>query len=220
MGCLGEMDGAGPPAETARPWWEHAGPRAAEGRLLIAGRDAEELARAHGRPLFVYDVTHVEENLRALQDALAGTGCPWKVRLALKSQPAPEILARVRAVGEPGTPGFVGLDVCSPGEVLHGLGNGFPAEEISYTGTNVSDRDLDVILESGVHVNLDLLSQIRRYGRPAPGAPSGYASTPGSAPPAPGAASATTPATTSRPSSASTPSSSTRRSRSPANTAS
>jgi diaminopimelate decarboxylase len=72
-------------------------------------------------------------------------------------------------MGAPGASEFVGLDVCSPGEVTYGLEHGFPADEISYTGTNVSDRDLDVILESGVHVNVDLLSQIRRYGRRAPG---------------------------------------------------
>jgi diaminopimelate decarboxylase len=157
------------PREHPRDWWWRPGLEPVDGRLRIAGRDAETLAREHGTPLFVYDVTHVEENLRRLQGALARTGCPWKVRLALKAQRAPEILARVRAIGEPGTPAFVGLDVCSPGEVLHGLEHGFPAEEISYTGTNVSDRDLDVILESGVHVNLDLLSQVRRYGRRAPG---------------------------------------------------
>src|SRR5450756_451795 len=64
-----------------------------------------------------------------------------------------------------GTAEFVGLDVCSPGEVEYGLAHGFPATEISYTGTNVSDRDLDVVLERGVHMNLDLISQIHRYGR-------------------------------------------------------
>jgi diaminopimelate decarboxylase len=61
------------------------------------------------------------------------------------------------------------MDVCSPGEVRHALAHGWRPEEISYTGTNVSERDLDVILESGVHMNLDLLSQIRRYGRRSPG---------------------------------------------------
>jgi diaminopimelate decarboxylase len=155
--------------EHPRDWWHRPGLQPVDGRLRIAGRDAEALAREHGTPLFVYDVTHVEENVRALQRALKGTGCPWKLRLALKAQRAPEILARVRAIGEPGTPGFVGLDVCSPGEVQYGLEHGFPADEISYTGTNVSDRDLDVILEAGVHLNVDLLTQIARVGRRAPG---------------------------------------------------
>ena len=153
------------PHDHPRDWWQRPGLESVGGRLLVAGRDAEAMAREQGTPLFVYDLTHIEENVRALQGAMARTGLPWKVRWALKCQREPEVLARILRIGEPGTAEFVGLDVCSPGEVEHGLAHGFPASEISYTGTNVSDADLDVILERGVHVNLDLLSQIHRYGR-------------------------------------------------------
>ena len=156
------------PQDTASPacdWWRRPGLDVGDGRLLVAGRDAEQLAREHGTPLFVYDLTHMEENVRALQGAMARTGLPWKVRWAIKAQREPRALARIQRLGRPGTPEFVGLDVCSPGEIEHGLAHGFPSAEISYTGTNVSDRDLDVILESGVHFNADLVSQIHRYGR-------------------------------------------------------
>ena len=153
------------PSEHPVDWWQRPGLEAVDGRLSIAGRDAETLAREHGVPLFVYDLTHIEENVRALQGAMARTGLPWKVRWALKAQREPKVLTRLLRIGAPGAPDFVGLDVCSPGEIEHGLAHGFPASEISYTGTNVSDADLDVILERGVHVNLDLLSQIHRYGR-------------------------------------------------------
>jgi diaminopimelate decarboxylase len=149
--------------------WEHEGMRVAGGRLLVAGRDAEELAQEHGTPLYVFDVTRVAEQARALRDALARAGLTPRVRLALKAQRAPEVLAALRALGAPGSPGAVGIDACSPGEVLHALDNGFTAAEISFTGTNVSERDLDVIGPAGVHVNLDLLSQIERYGRRCPG---------------------------------------------------
>ena len=146
-------------------WWRRPGLNVRDGRLLVAGRDAEQLAREHGTPLFVYDLTHMEENVRALQGAMARTGLPWKVRWAIKAQREPRALARIQRLGRPGTPEFVGLDACSPGEVEYGLEQGWPAAEISYTGTNVSDRDLDVVLAHGVHMNLDLISQIRRYGR-------------------------------------------------------
>jgi diaminopimelate decarboxylase len=65
--------------------------------------------------------------------------------------------------------GSVGIDACSPGEVASALEHGWRPEEISYTGTNVSERDLDALLDTRVHVNLDLLSQLRRWGRRAPG---------------------------------------------------
>ncbi len=149
--------------------WEHEGVRIEGGRLLVAGRDAEELAREHGTPLYVFDVTRVAEQARALRDALARAGLTPRVRLALKAQRAPEVLAALRALGAPGSPGAVGIDACSPGEVLHALDNGFTAAEISFTGTNVSERDLDVLVPAGVHLNLDLLTQIERYGRRRPG---------------------------------------------------
>ena len=150
--------------------WEHGGVRIEAGRLLVAGRDAERLAREHGTPLFAFDVTRVAEKARALRDALARAGLTPRVRLALKAQRAPEVLAALRGLGAPDSPGSVGIDACSPGEVRHALENGFTAAEISFTGTNVSERDLDVIAPAGVHVNLDLISQIERYGRRCPGA--------------------------------------------------
>ena len=149
--------------------WEHEGVRVTDGRLLVAGRDAEALAHAHGTPLYVFDVTSVTEQARALRDALARAGLRPRVRLALKAQRAPEALAALRSLAAPGSPGAAGVDVCSPGELLHALANGFEAGEISYTGTNLSERDLDVIVPTGVHVNLDLLTQLERYGRRCPG---------------------------------------------------
>jgi diaminopimelate decarboxylase len=53
--------------------------------------------------------------------------------------------------------------------VRHAIEHGWGPEEISFTGTNVSDRDLDVIVASGVHVNVDLCSQLERLGRRASG---------------------------------------------------
>lgn len=149
--------------------WEHEGVRVTGGRLLVAGRDAEALAHEHGTPLYVFDVTSVAEQARALRDALARAGLRPRVRLALKAQRAPEVLAALRALAPPGSPDAVGLDVCSPGELRHALANGFTADEVSYTGTNLSDRDLDEIVPTGVHVNLDLLTQLERFGRRYPG---------------------------------------------------
>jgi diaminopimelate decarboxylase len=137
--------------------------------LRIAGRDPEALAREHGTPLFVYDRARFAENARRLQAALTGTGLPFRIRFALKANPFPEILEVFRGIGEPGSPDAIGIDACSPGEVERAIDCGWRPDEISYTGTNVSERDLDVILRHGVHVNLDAISQIERYGRRAPG---------------------------------------------------
>jgi diaminopimelate decarboxylase len=148
-----------------RAFWERPGLEVNDGRLAIAGRDAARLARDHGTPLYAFDLWRLREQVEALQAALAGAGLAGCVRLAMKAQREPEVLAFLRALGAPGDSRAVGVDVCSPGELLHGLACGWRADEISFTGTNLSERDLDVILAHPVHVNLDLLSQVRRFGR-------------------------------------------------------
>jgi diaminopimelate decarboxylase len=156
-------------SKTAPRAWESAGIRVSEGRLLVSGRDAEDLARRHGTPLYVTDLQRVGEKTRMLQDALSGAGLRYIIRLALKANRQPALLRFLRGLALPEDPPSVGLDVCSPGEVLHALAHGWRPEAISFTGTNVSDRDFDVIAPLPVHINVDLLSQIDRLGRRFPG---------------------------------------------------
>jgi diaminopimelate decarboxylase len=157
----------------AAPWWVRPGLETLDGRLTIAGHDAEELVRQHGTPLFAYDLARYGENARAWQAAFAATGIPFRLRFALKANPLPEVLAVFRALGEPGSAASVGIDACSPGEVVRAIECDWRPDEISYTGTNVSGRDLDVLLALGIHLNLDAISQVERYGRRAPGTPIG-----------------------------------------------
>jgi diaminopimelate decarboxylase len=145
------------------PWWARPGLEVRNGRLLVAGRDAEAIAREHATPLYAYDLLRIEEQARGLIDAFERVGAPFRLRLALKAQRDPEVLAFVRGLGS------IGIDACSPGEVRHAFEHGWAADEISFTGTNLSATDLDAVLEAGVHVNLDLLSQLDRWGRRAPG---------------------------------------------------
>jgi diaminopimelate decarboxylase len=153
-----------PPAVAARTWWTRPGLEVKEGRLHIAGRDAEAIARMRGTPIYVYDLLRVREQAEALRDALTGAGLRGVVRLALKAQREPRLLAFLRE-----TCPWLGIDASSPGEVEWALRNGWSPSEISYTGTNLSERDLDAILGVDVHLNVDLLTQLDRLGRRSPG---------------------------------------------------
>jgi diaminopimelate decarboxylase len=167
---------AGVPAPT---WWRRPGLDVVDGRLSVNGADLEALAREHGTPLFVYDLGRPRENLRALQDALTRAGVRHAVRFALKASPDPAILRVIRGLGAPGTDGAVGIDACSPGEVLHAIAHGWEPSEISHTGTNVSERDLDVLLAHPIRINVDAVSQVERVGRRAPGRTIGLRINPG-----------------------------------------
>jgi diaminopimelate decarboxylase len=158
---------------SAAPWWVRPGLDIEGGRLRIAGRDAEALAREMGTPAFVYDLDRFGENVRRLGDAFGRAGIPVRQRFALKANREPEVLAALRTLGAPGEPGSIGIDACSPGEVVHALEHGWRPEEISFTATNVSERDLDVLLAHPIHINLDAVSQVARVGRRAAELPKG-----------------------------------------------
>jgi diaminopimelate decarboxylase len=156
---------------TSAPWWVRPGLEVRDGRLTIVGEDAEALARRHGTPLFVYDRTRFADNARRLAAALDGAGLQHRLRFALKAHPDPRVLEVLR--------GLVGIDACSPGEVTRALECGWAPEAISFTGTNVSDRDLDVLLAAPIHINLDAVSQVERLGRRDPGRTIGLRINPG-----------------------------------------
>lgn len=147
------------PGEAAgpAPWWPRPGLEAVDDRLVIAGVDAEQLAREHGTPLFVYDRRRFAENAERLGAALARAGLRHRLRFALKANPDPRALEVLRPL--------VGIDACSPGEVVRAIDCGWPAADISVTATNLSDRDFDAILVVPVHLNLDAVSQVERLGR-------------------------------------------------------
>src|SRR4029453_5367330 len=127
-------------AELSRTWWSRPGLEVRDGRLAIAGRDAEELARRHGTPTYVYDLTRVEEQAAGLRDALGGAGRRRLGRLAVKAQREPDVMRFLRRRCP-----WVGFDVCSPGEIDWAFRFGWSPGEISYTGTNLSDDALDAI---------------------------------------------------------------------------
>jgi diaminopimelate decarboxylase len=162
------------PAVEERMRWSRPGVEVRAGRLYVAGRDAEQLARRHGTPAYVHDLVRVEEQATAVRDALDGAGLRGAVRLALKAQREPQLLAFLRERAR-----WVGIDVCSPGEIEWALRHGWTPLEISYTGTNLSERDLDAIVDAGVHLNVDLLTQLDRVGRRTPGATVGLRVNPG-----------------------------------------
>jgi diaminopimelate decarboxylase len=145
------------------PWWHRDGLEVRDHRLLFGGHDAERIAREHGTPLYVYDPDRVAANVGRLRAAFTGAGVRHRIHYALKANRHPAYLSRLRALRD------VGIDACSPQEVTLALESGWAPGEISYTGTNLSERDLDVILAQPLVLNLDSLSAIRRVGRRARG---------------------------------------------------
>ncbi|MBX3486269.1 hypothetical protein [Phenylobacterium sp.] len=146
----------------AAPWWARDDLGYVNGRLHLAGCDVAAAYDEAGAPLYLYSVARVAANLARLKAALARTGRPGRVFYAMKCNRFEPLLARLR--------GQCGIDICSPNEMDRALACGFAARDISFTGTGVSDRDLDRLLaQPDLHINCDTVGMIRRIGARAPG---------------------------------------------------
>jgi diaminopimelate decarboxylase len=153
-----------PIADTTRFWWERPDLHYTGDRLRFAGIDVAERAAQADGPLYIYSLDRVSANLERLRDALEATGCPHRIYFAMKANRYSPLLRSLAAGGA------CGADVCSPNELDHAIACGFPPEAISFTGTGVSNRDLDRLLaQPDLHINCDSIGMIRRIGERTPG---------------------------------------------------
>jgi diaminopimelate decarboxylase len=147
-----------------RLWWERDDLCYANGSLHFAGRDLTRLAHAAGTPTFAYGAARVRANLERLRAALDGAGVEHDAFYAIKANRFAPLVTSIKLLGR------CGIDACSPNELRYARQIGFEEREISYTGTSVSDADIECLaLHPDVHVNCDALSTIRRLGARCPG---------------------------------------------------
>jgi len=124
------------------------------GQMMIGGLRATELAERFGTPLYVTDETAVRDNYRRMKGAFKPY-MPARVHYAVKANAA---LAILRVLQQEGS--FI--DAVSIGEVDACLRAGFPPERILYTGVNVSNRELEALVNRRVMINIDSFSELRR----------------------------------------------------------
>jgi diaminopimelate decarboxylase len=122
------------------------------------------MAASAGTPTYVYLAARVRANLLRLRAALQSQGVDHDIFFAIKANRYPPLVTFLKSLG------CCGIDACSPAELRYARGIGFAEAEISYTGTSVSETDLDCLQQHpGVHVNCDSISTIRRLGQRCPG---------------------------------------------------
>ncbi|HEX6383202.1 MAG TPA: diaminopimelate decarboxylase [Anaerolineae bacterium] len=153
---------------TSRIWWERSDLRYQDNELFFGQQNLSSLARAARVPAYVYNASRIRDNLDRLRGALESSGLRFKIFYALKANRYLPIVTYLRLLGR------CGIDVCSPAEMLLARQVGFHEEEITYTGTAVSDGDIEWLARHPrVRVNCDSISSIRRLGERCPGRPIG-----------------------------------------------
>ena len=115
-----------------------------QGKLTIAGRDAEEwVAEAGDTPVFVYDTAIVATRVARFRQAFAGVDLHY----AIKANPLPALLEAVAPLVD-------GLDVASAGELQRALATK-PAAAISFAGPGKRDDELAVAIGAGATLNVE-----------------------------------------------------------------
>lgn len=148
----------------SRLWWEREDLSYREGLLFLGNRDLLEFANSAGTPVYLYNSTRIKANLTRLSQALGKSGIRHKIFYALKANRFLPLVTYLKMLG------LCGVDVCSPGELRRARQAGFKQEEITYTGTSISNQDLDCLQRNPhVWINCDAISTIKRLGERCPG---------------------------------------------------
>lgn len=113
------------------------------------------LAREFGTPLYVYQAERIGEQYQKLTSAFKGTDV--RFFYAAKALTNLSILRYIRDTG-------CGVDCSSYNEVQLALHAGFKPANILYTSNNVSFEEICAVQATGAHMNIDSLSNLRKFG--------------------------------------------------------
>ncbi len=112
-------------------------------------------ASQFGTPLYVYHAEKINEQYRKLTTAFSETDA--RFFYACKALTNINVLRYVRSIGS-------GIDCSSSNEVHLALKAGFEPENILYTSNGVSFSEIEEVARLGVHVNIDSLSNLEKFG--------------------------------------------------------
>ncbi len=135
------------------------GTRVVDGRLMLGGRYASELADTFGTPALIIDESALRARARRYVDGLRSRWPNSQVVWASKSLPCTAIY---RIMGEEG----LGVDVAGGGELVMALSGGVEPARLVLHGNAKTDTELAMALEAGVGtIVIDNLDDVARLER-------------------------------------------------------
>ena len=126
-----------------------------DGKLFFDGIAAETLAETYDTPLYLISEARLRDNYRRVKTALCNAYPKVEIHYAAKANTNTSVLKILESEGS-------ALDAVSPGEVKTALLMGFTPNRILFTGTSVRNDELKTLLDSGVDINLDAVTQLDR----------------------------------------------------------
>ena len=140
-------------------WWKTKNHLDVRGnRLTIADIDAGQLAKKYSTPLYVYDANRILENFQRMKNTFEKFDSNVRIHYAMKANPHFQILKLLLNEG-------AWIDAVSPNEAKLALAVGYPKKQVLFTGTSVSNSDLQELMRIGVRINIDSFSQMKRMAK-------------------------------------------------------
>ena len=126
----------------------------------------KELITKYGSPLYVYDEKILRDRINTLKqfenNLKENIGAEVKLHYSTKSNGNPYILKIIKEMG-------IAVDSMSPVELQLDKMAGFSNEDILYVCNNISREEMIEIIDQGILICLDSISQLEELGKVRPG---------------------------------------------------
>lgn len=109
-------------------------------------------------PLYVISENEIREKYHLLSSVLSRNFDSYRILYSAKANTSLSVLKIMLKLG-------AYIDAVSPGEIYLAMESGFNPERILFTGTMVRDDELEFVLDHGVPINVDSLSELNRLLR-------------------------------------------------------
>jgi len=139
--------------------------------MLFGGIPVTDIADEFGTPVYVTEEKRLRENYRNVYNAFS-KHMDTRINYACKANTNLAILKILEQEGSC-------IDAVSIGEVMTCMKAGFTADRIMYTGVNVSNSEMKALVDLGVMINVDSVSQLERLAKIRKGLPISFRITPG-----------------------------------------
>ena len=123
---------------------------------MLSHTQLTKLADRFGTPLYVYDAEKIKEQYQKLTTGFSVLDT--RFFFACKALTNINILKYIASLG-------CGIDCSSINEVKLALHAGISPEKILYTSNGIDFEEIKEAVESGVHVNIDSLSNLEKFGK-------------------------------------------------------
>ncbi len=123
--------------------------------LQLTNEQLKQIAAQYGSPVYVYHAERIKEQYENLLQAFSGTDT--RFFYAAKALTNISVLKYILSIG-------CNIDCSSVNEARLAIHAGFTPDQILYTSNNIAFSEIQEAKELGVSINIDSLSNLRKFG--------------------------------------------------------